>query len=166
MALRLVSFGAGARRAEAEKPTNRGGSLVSPLGFKLLYQQLSRALVPQRPHRLVVAPNQMLRQLMIQIINTSEGLPVVEIPLIVPVAPLDLPIMPRRPRRDQLVLDAKPAQLLVKRTLLCLADIFVGKLRPIICLDRLDPEWEYLYQHPKKLHRVLRRMLLKTINKP
>ena len=31
MAWRLVEFGAGARRAEAEKSTKRGGSLLRPL---------------------------------------------------------------------------------------------------------------------------------------
>ena len=108
---------------EAEKPTNRGASLLRPLFFQLLCQQLSQALVTQRPHWFVVAPDQVLRQLLIQICNAPEGLTVVEVPLVAPAASRDLAIVPRRPWRNQLVLNAESAQLLVKRTFLCFADL-------------------------------------------
>ena len=57
MVSHLVGFGAGARRAEAEKPTKCGGSPTASLLRQLLAQQLPRALVLQRSHRLVIAPD-------------------------------------------------------------------------------------------------------------
>ena len=109
-----MGFGAGARRAEERRPTNRGSSLLRPLFSQLLYQQRSRTFVLQRPHRLVVTPDQVPRQLLVQILNTPEGLPVVKIFLVGPVASLHLAVVPRRPGRDQLVHDAEPGLAVYK----------------------------------------------------
>ena len=133
---------------------------------QLLSQQLSRTLVLQRPHWLVVAPNQVFCQLLVEVLQAAERLPIIEISLVVSVAAFHLPVVPGRPRRDQLVSDPKFPQRLVKWAFLCVTDILVGKLRAVVRLDRLDLERKYLYQHPQKLDRVLRRMLLKTVDKP
>ena len=100
MVSHLVGFGAGARRAEAEKPTKCGGSQAASFLRQLLGQQLYWALVLQRPHWLVVAPDQVLCQLLIEVFQTAERLPIIEISLVVSVAALYLPIVPGRSRRD------------------------------------------------------------------
>ena len=166
MVSHLVGFGAGARKAEAEKPTKCGGSPMASLLPQLFGQQLTWALVFQRPHWLVVAPDQVLCQLLIEVFQTAERLPIIEISLVISMTTLHLPVVPWRPRRNQLVLDCQSAQFLIKRAFLCIADILVGKLCTVVRLNRLDFEGKYLHQHPQKLDRVFRRMLLKAVDKP
>ena len=151
MVSHLGGFGAGARRAEAEKPPKYGGSQAVSFLCQLLSQQLSRALVFQRPHWLVVAPEQVLCQFLIEVLEAAECLPVIEVSLVVSVTALHLSVVPRCPWCDQLVLDPQAAQLLVKRAFLCVTDIFVGKLRTVVRLDCLDFEGKHFYQHPQKL---------------
>ena len=67
---------------------------------QLLGQQFPWALVLQRPHRLVITPSQVLRQLLVEVLQTAERLPIIEISLVVPVAALYLPVVPGRSRRD------------------------------------------------------------------
>ena len=67
-------------------------------------QLLHGAFPAQRPHGLSITPFEMLSELVIQLINVSKPLPIIEISLVVAVAPLHLPVVPRRSRRNQPVL--------------------------------------------------------------
>ena len=51
-------------------------------------QLLHGAFPAQRPHGLSIAPLEMLSELVIQLINVSKPLPIIEISLVVAVAPL------------------------------------------------------------------------------
>lgn len=132
---------------------------------QLFTQQFNRTFVAKCAHRLAVAPVQMLFQLTVQIIYTGKLLPIIEIPLAISVAPFYLTVVPRSPGWNENMFDLCFLQSNVKRTHLCFADILVGELRPVVRLDSLDREWKRLLQHPEKLHRILRCMLLKAIHK-
>ena len=136
-------FWAGARRAEGKKPPYAAADC---LRGELLFQKLWRALVSKCPHRFVVAPDQMLGQLPIQILHAAKAFPIIEIPLVVSVASFYFPIMPRCSRRDQLMPDPQPAKLFVEWAFLCFTDVFVGKFSSVICLDSLNSERKRFYQ--------------------
>ena len=127
-----------------ESPHTRRSTVLC---CELLLQKLRRALVPKCPHRFVVAPDQMLRQLPIQILHAAKAFPSVEIPLVVSMASFNFSIMPRRSRRNQFVCDPKFPKCFIKRTFLCFTDILVGEFRSVISLDCLNSEWENFYQH-------------------
>lgn len=76
----------------------------------------------------------MFCQFRIQFLNATKCLQVVKIPLIIPVASLDFPIVSRLPRRYQLAANAKPSPFFIKWAFFSLANIFVGKFRPIVCI--------------------------------
>ena len=117
----------------------------------LLSQQLSRTLILQCPHPLVIAPDQVLCQLLVEVLQAVECFPIVEIPLVISVAALHFSVVPWRSRRNLLVGDPKLSQRLIKRSFLCVTDILVGKLCAIVRLDRLDFERKYL-QYPQKFN--------------
>ena len=54
----------------------------------------------------------------------------------------------------------------IKRTHDFLADIFVGELRSVVCLDGLYFERKFRQQHFQKLHGILGRVLFERIYKP
>lgn len=118
---------------------------------QLFRQQLLRTPVFQSPHGFAIAPDQVLSQLLIQLIYTSERLPIVKISLVIPMAALNFSIVPQCPRRYQFVRDPQFSQLPVKGTFLCIADVLVGKLCPVVCLHRLDLEGQCLYQQMQEL---------------
>ena len=106
--------------------------LPRPLGRGQLFtKKFQWTLSTQCPHRLAVAPCQVLFQLFIQFFHIRELFPIVKVSLVIPVTALDLTVVPWRPGRDQLVRDARFFQCNVKGTLFCIADVFVSKLRAI-----------------------------------
>lgn len=91
---------------------------------------------------------------------------VVKVPLVAAVASFYLAVVPRRSGWDQLMKNSRPLQYNVKRTFFCIADVFIGELRSIICLDCLYLKRKRLLEHSEKFHRILRRMLLEAIDEP
>ena len=108
----------------------------------------------------------MLCRLTIQIFDAAECLLVKKVPLVVPMASFRFPIVPGYPRWNQLVCDRQRSQLHIKWTRFRFRNVYVSELCPIVCLNCLNLEGRRLYQHLKKYHRVLRRMLFKAIHKP
>ena len=135
-----------------------------PARAHLLRKELHRALIVERSHRLVVAPFQVFLQLSIQLVYASERFTIIKVSLVVPVAPLDLTVLPRRTRRDQLVFYPQPPKLCVERTFYCIADESECEFDAVVRLYRLYPERKCFYKHPQKLYRILGRVFLKSVN--
>lgn len=89
-------------------------------------------------------------------------------PLIVlPVAALYFPVVSGRVWPDQLVPDAVPFQMHIKKCgLIPVAGKTVGKLWPVVCLDTFDGRWERFYQMFHEHGGGISAVLLKCLHEP
>ena len=78
-------------------------------GRQLFYKQFAWTFVLQRSHGFVIVPDNMSSQLLVQIQNTPECFPIIEIPLVISMTAFYFPIVPGCPRRNQHMLYAKTA---------------------------------------------------------
>ena len=108
----------------------------------------------------------MYLELFIQFFHIRELLPIVEVPLVVAVAAFYLAIVPGCPGRDQLVRDSCCFQRNIKGAFLCIADVFVGEFRAIVCLNCLDLKWKRFLKHFEEFYSVFWGVFLKAIDKP
>ena len=133
---------------------------------KLFSQKFQWASTAKCSHRFSVAPSKVYFEFFVQFFHIGELLPIVEVPLVVAVAAFYLAVVPRRSGWDQLVKNSRLFQRNIKRTFFCIADVFIGELRAIVCLDCLYLKWKRLLEHSEEFHRVLWGMFLKAVDKP
>ena len=100
---------------------------------------------------------------MIELIKAAEMLPVIEISLVISMAPFDFSIMPRRSRWYQLMFHTCLAKYCIKWTFLFIAYVFVGKFCSVVCLYRLYLKWKRFLQHFEKFDSILGSVLLKAV---
>ncbi len=122
----------------------------------------------QWSHRkVIIVTAAVFLKLLCKVLKGIETMCGIEPLIILPVATLYFPVVPGHVWPDQLVPDAVPFQMHIKKCgLIHVAGKTVGKRWPVACLDTFDGRWErfhqMLHEHGGGIHTVL----LKCLHEP